>query len=131
MMGWSHLGEIQKYRGEFSDGLSGAAAETSSGNSPRTPCKIPKTKNQYSFHGESLKSRLNNVDLHQHSFFREASTSSASQEILRILRKPNVHYHVHKSPLTVPILSQIDPFRPPTSQFSKIHFLYNVNLIKW
>ena len=38
-----------------------AAPETSSENSPRTPCKIPKTKNQYSFHGESLKSRSDNV----------------------------------------------------------------------
>ena len=33
-----------------------AAPETSSGNSTRTPCKNPKTKNQYSFHRESLKS---------------------------------------------------------------------------
>jgi hypothetical protein len=33
-----------------------AAPETSSINLPYTPCKIPKTKNQYSFHGESLKS---------------------------------------------------------------------------
>jgi hypothetical protein len=31
--------------------------ETSSGNSPCTPCKKQTTKNQYSFHGESLKSR--------------------------------------------------------------------------
>ena len=35
-----------------------AASETSSENSRRTPCKIPKTENQYLFHGESLKSRL-------------------------------------------------------------------------
>jgi hypothetical protein len=34
-----------------------AAPETSSGNSPRTPCKICKTKNQYLFHSETLKSR--------------------------------------------------------------------------
>ena len=34
-----------------------AAPETSSRNLPYTPCKIPKTKNRYSFHGESLKSR--------------------------------------------------------------------------
>jgi hypothetical protein len=34
-----------------------AAPETSSRNLPYTPCKIPKTKNQYSFHGGSLKSR--------------------------------------------------------------------------
>ena len=34
-----------------------AAPETSSENLPSKPCKNPKTKNQYSFHGESLKSR--------------------------------------------------------------------------
>jgi hypothetical protein len=34
-----------------------AAPETSSANSPRIPCKNPKTKHQYSFHGESLKLR--------------------------------------------------------------------------
>jgi hypothetical protein len=33
------------------------APETSSGNSPRTPSKNPKTKNQYSFHDKSLKSK--------------------------------------------------------------------------
>jgi hypothetical protein len=33
-----------------------AAPETSWGTSSCTLCKIPKTKNQYSFHGESLKS---------------------------------------------------------------------------
>jgi hypothetical protein len=34
------------------------APETSSRNLPYTPCKIPKTKNQYSFHSESLKSGI-------------------------------------------------------------------------
>jgi hypothetical protein len=34
-----------------------AAPETSSGNLSCTTCKISKTKNQYSLHGESLKSR--------------------------------------------------------------------------
>ena len=34
-----------------------AAPETSSANLPYTPCQNSKTKNQYSFHGESLKSR--------------------------------------------------------------------------
>ena len=50
---------------KFSDDVSGAAVgpETSSENSPRTPCKNPKTKNQYSFHGESLKLRLFNMSV--------------------------------------------------------------------
>ena len=37
-------------------------ATAASGNSPRTPCKNPKTKNQYSFHGGSLKSRVYKSD---------------------------------------------------------------------
>ena len=35
-----------------------AAPNTLSENSPCTLCKIPKTKDQYSFHSESLKSSL-------------------------------------------------------------------------
>jgi hypothetical protein len=53
------LGILHGVPGEFPDNVSGptVAPETSSGNSPCTLCKISKTKNQYSFHGESLKSR--------------------------------------------------------------------------
>ena len=53
------LGFLHGVRGEFPDDVSGptAASETSSVNSPRTPCKSPKTNNQYSFYGGSLKSR--------------------------------------------------------------------------
>jgi hypothetical protein len=42
------LGILYGMRVEFSDDVSGstAAPETSSENSPRTPCKAPKTKNQ-------------------------------------------------------------------------------------
>ena len=47
-------------RGKFPDDVSGTTAspETPSENLPRTPWKIPKTKYQYSFHGESLKSKF-------------------------------------------------------------------------
>jgi hypothetical protein len=58
------LGFLHGVRDKFSNDVSGpvkmgqtVAPKTSSENSPHTPCKNPKTKNQYSFQSESLKSR--------------------------------------------------------------------------
>ena len=42
----------------------------------------------------------------------KANRFSASQEIPRTLGKPEVHYHIHKWPPSVSILSQINPLHP-------------------
>ena len=51
----------------------------------------------------------------------EANWFAASQEILRILRNPKVHYRTHKRPPPVSILGQPNPVHIPTSHLLEIH----------
>jgi hypothetical protein len=52
----------------------------------------------------------------------ETNSFSASQEIPRILRNPEVHCRIHKSPPPVPVLSQLNLVLGLPSHFLKIHF---------
>jgi hypothetical protein len=45
----------------------------------------------------------------------EAKRFLASQEISRVVWNTKVHFRIHKYSPPVPILSQFDPFRTPTS----------------
>jgi hypothetical protein len=53
----------------------------------------------------------------------EAKSFSASQEIPSILWNTEVHYHIHKSPPRVPVLSQLNPVHAHPSHFSMIRVL--------
>ena len=97
------LGFLHYVRGEFPDDVSGptAATETSSGNSPRTPCKNPKTKNWYIFHGESLKSRTSQL-----SDLAHCSSQNAQIAVPLNIRYINVSgFLKEKKPLVSYILS--------------------------
>ena len=58
----------------------------------------------------------------------ELNQFSASQEILRILWNPKVHYRIHEWRIHVPILSHLDPFHAPHPTSWRSIFLLSSHL---
>jgi len=56
----------------------------------------------------------------EQSYSSETNSHSASQEITRLLCKPKVHYHAHRSAPLFIILNQINPVHSFTPCFFKI-----------
>ena len=55
----------------------------------------------------------------------EAHRFAASQEILRILWNPKVHYRFHNSPPPLPTLNQLNPVHAPTPSLRAILILFS------
>jgi len=61
----------------------------------------------------------------------EDNRLSTSQEIPHVLWNPKFRYGIHNSPLTVPILSQLDPFYALTSHILNIHLNIILTSTPW
>jgi hypothetical protein len=62
------------------------------------------------------------TNLMELSFFWEAASHAATQELPHILWNPKVHYRIHKTSPLDPNLNQIDAVHTIPSYLTKIYF---------
>jgi hypothetical protein len=67
---------------------------------------------------------LNVHSLTELSPSRKSVNFAATQELPSILRNPKIHYHVHKSPPLVSILSQVNPINASPYCLSNVYIIF-------